>query len=634
MEKSLDYSEISKNSDLLFNYKKDNDINTYYISNDNNPISLKYQHFENFTKKIINNENISKKNIISFGNELNIGNKTYNKNQNNNYMINFPLFKSVTNFSNSSTKNKYNYLTTYSYNSDKNINFINKKDTLKIISDIKKDNKNISFKNKILNKEKLNMEIGGNNKSNICKNDEEKLKLKAKTPNQIFLNKNNKNNKNIHKDISRNKTNLFLIKHNSLNSEGYLGRKELNGIPFTFEPIMVYNNIYSNKSEKKRHEIILDEFIKLRQYIERQPEKKLILIKEFLNKYYIEYEKYDESQLLSLCDFICFHDKNTISCVLKPYLKIKNMIIELINNINKINNSLGIKDIVNKKNDIKEEIISEEGTINDGDGKTLGNNLNIYLSPNIIENNQTNNNINTENFKIKFYEKENLRKKKYNHRYENNLTNYDEDAFKQIKIKLRDLEHQKKLHIPDKNYSFRNDLIIKDMNKEMNILKNNFEQTLYNKSFPIRKKYNSQNNFKNNNNINITSKIKNSIIFSQFKKKPKNYRKIEEEILNELNKINKSNSTRFMLMKKENIIKDYNKSNIINKYSMDEIIKRLYYKPMKIKFDINEVIKNNKITEYYALKLAKYNKFLLDINNNSYLNNDNNNNKDNLKNMI
>ena len=51
MEKSLDYSEISKNSELLFNYKKDNNINTNYISNDNNPISLKYQHFENFTKK-------------------------------------------------------------------------------------------------------------------------------------------------------------------------------------------------------------------------------------------------------------------------------------------------------------------------------------------------------------------------------------------------------------------------------------------------------------------------------------------------------------------------------------------------------------------------------------------------------
>ena len=499
-------------------------------------------------------------------------------------MKKFPLIKSFTKFqSNNIIKNKYNYLNTYSFNSNKNINrnIINDKKSLKIISNLEN------------------------------KNNEKKVKLKAKTPNQTFLNKNK--NKNLSKDKSRNNEIPLLIKYHSQNSEGYLTRKELNGVPFTFEPIMIYNNLYSNKSEKKRHEIILDEFIKLRQYIEREPDKKLLFVKEFLNKYYIEYEKFDENQLLSLCDFICYYDKNTISSILKPYLDIKTMINELINNINKINNLLGIKDNDNNKNnEIKEEIISEEATINDS---KMGDKCNIYLSPNIIENN---NNINNENIRIKFYEKENLRRQKYNNRYDNNLSN-DEEALKEIKRKLRDLEHQKKLHIPDKNYSFRNDLIIKDMNREMIILKNNFEQTLYNKQLPIRK-YNSQNKYNIDNNNNMIPKIKHSIIFSQFKKRPKNYLKLEEDIMNELNKINKSNSSGFMFMKKDNIIKtnDNNKSNIINKYTLDEIIKRLYYKPMRIKFDLNEIRKNNKITEYYALKLAKYNKFLYDINNNSY----------------
>ena len=192
--------------------------------------------------------------------------------------------------------------------------------------------------------------------------------------------------------------------------------------------------------------------------------------------------------------------------------------------------------------------------------------------------------------------------------------------------------------MPDKNYLYRNDLIIKDMNKEMNILKNNFEQTLYNRPFPIRKACKSQNNIKNYEIGKILTGNENPcIIYSNNKDKNKNLKKIEEEILNayiHCRKINKNKSTKLMLMKKEDdcILKNINKnnkSNIINKYSMDEIIKRLYYKPMKIKFDINEIRKKNKITELFALELAKHNKLLKDINNNNYfLKNKNTENKE------
>ena len=593
--------------------------------NEDKPISLKYQHFENYITKVNNDSNITK---LKTENDINIKkadiftNTNYNYIKNKKHFQNFSLLNSYSNY-----RNK---VKTYGGVGE------NKKNNGKILPNIK-DNNIKSLKNKILIEQK-NTKIENIkpliiNKANINEN----IKIKSKTPNQNFLNKIifNKSNKNVIKYKSRNQSNLNLIKLHSQNSEGYLGRKNLNGIPFSFEPIMVHNNIYSNKSEKKRHETILDEFTKLRQFIERQPENRLNIIKEFLNKYYIEYEKYSLDKLLSLCSFICFPDKNVISSVLKPYLDIKTMITELLNNIDKINNSLGIekendfqKDY--RRNEIKEEIYPYKE-------KTNSDEVYIYSSPNVNENNlNSNTNRNTsENFKIKYYTKENFMKNKYIHRYEKNLTE-NEAYIKEIKSKLRDLEHQKKLHRPDKNYLYRNDLIIKDMNKEMFILKNNFEQTLYNRPFPIRKACKSQNNIKNFEIGKIISGNESPcIIFSKNKDKNKNLKKIEEEILNTYmlsKRINKNKSTKLILMKKEDdyILKNINKtnkSNIIYKYSMDEIIKRLYYKPMKIKFDMNEVRKKNKMTELFALELAKHNKLLKDINDNNYfLKNKNNEN--------
>ena len=615
--------EISKNNKYLkHSFKNENMIEK--STSEEKPLSLKYQHFEIFSKK---NSDISKINKLRQQNLLNEReNKRYI--QNNKFLINFTQIKSVLNSQNKDikiSKDRYNNLNTYS-NTEKDINIINslnKSSFKKNINLIKNKDKRISLKNKILNEE--NTKDEKDNLQNIIQINKKIFDLKSKTLNKTFLiksNSNKTNNKIINIEKSRNKANLFLRNHHSQNSEGYLGRKELNGVPFTFEPIMVHNNIYSNKSEKKRHEIILEEFTKLRQYIERQPEKKLIFIKEFLNKYYIKYEEYSKNQLSSLCDFICYHDNNAISSILKPYLDIKNMIVELLNNIYIVNNLLGIKQSM-KNNEIKEAIISEE-TNSNNDSKFYEN-LSRYSSPNLIENSDG---INTENTKIKFYTKENFRKQKY----ENSLTD-NEEILKEIKIKLYDLEHQKRLHYPDKNYPFRNDLIIKDMKKEMDALKNNFEQTyMNNKSFSIKKILKTQNNF-NNSNDKISSKIKNAITFSEFNKKPKNIRGIEEEIYNKFiisNRTNKNNLPRFMLMKKDDsYINKNNISNIknINKYSMDEIIKRLYYKPMKIGFGINEIRKNNKITEYYALKLAKHNQFLIDINNNNYFKNKNIENK-------
>ena len=427
MDNSLKNLEVQENIQLINESNKNNIIGNFNKNSfkEDKPTSLKFQHFEKFIKKISDNQKVDTFQENNNSNKFDYENYIAGKK----FTSNFREYNSSSNINeNNKQKNKSNYLKTY-YSIQKSINFENKSNNKPLFTTFKdtKNKKNNSLKNKILNKEKL-QKIELNKMQDINKTNYNKLYLKSKTPCQTFLCENNF-------DKSRNKSNLFLHKLNSQNSEGYLGRKELNGIPFTFESIMVHNNIYSNKSEKKRHEIILDDFIKLRQYIERQPQNKLKFIKEFLNKYYIEHEKYSKEKLISLCDFICYYDKNTISSFLKPYLDIKNMISDLLNNIDEINNILKNKND-EKYNEIKEELKDDINYIG----------AYRYSSPNIIKDNLS---CNKENYKIKYYIKENFRKKKYNNRYDNELIK-DEKELKDIKIKLRDLEHQKNCIFPIK----------------------------------------------------------------------------------------------------------------------------------------------------------------------------------------
>ena len=626
---------IEVNKDFLKDEKENNfDPN----KSAQKPISLKFQHFENFTKKALEN-NSSQTNK----NEPSKENKMYNMDiiKHKKYLMNFSSLKSFptiqTRYKNTITKDtRCKTLNTWT-NTRANLSNINKdKNRSKISLDIR---------NRNMRRKKLN----DKNIENNFKSSYKIIKIKSKTPNQIYtVNKNNEStdtNYTIHK--SRNQKNILLPKTqtNSQNVDGYLGRKDLTGVPYTFEPIMLFNNDYSNKSEKKRHEMILDEFTRLRQYIERQPTNKLKFIKEFLKKYYVEYEKYTDEQLSSLCDFICYPDKIAISSILKPYLNMKDMISELIENIDKTNAKLGIKNNKDKDNEIKEEeetfdverlgkYLKEDNdncliTVKQFDNEDPQS-LNRYSSPNLKENEKNNYKAICENNRkeaiIKY-----LNKKYNNNRYESNIAE-EEEALKEVKIKLRDLSHQKKLFVPDKNYPFRYDLIINDMNKEMNILKYNLEQRLFFQKFPKRNIY----NLPKNNNFNIISR--NQIMFSQYNKRPKDLNKIQE-IINKVIADNKMNSISngYINLPKD----DSNQNNRVNthtnslgKYSMDEIKKRLYYNPMKIKFDLKEVRKNNKLTEYYALKLAKHNKFLKDLNDNSYFKNKNIENKESEKKIL
>ena len=192
--------------------------------NEDKPISLKYQHFENYITKVNNDSNITK---LKTENDINIKkadiftNTNYNYIKNKKHFQNFSLLNSYSNY-----RNK---VKTYGGVGE------NKKNNGKILPNIK-DNNIKSLKNKILIEQK-NTKIENIkpliiNKANINEN----IKIKSKTPNQNFLNKIifNKSNKNVIKYKSRNQSNLNLIKLHSQNSEGYLGRKK-----FKWNPIYI-----------------------------------------------------------------------------------------------------------------------------------------------------------------------------------------------------------------------------------------------------------------------------------------------------------------------------------------------------------------------------------------------------------
>ena len=650
MEMSKINDEISKiNNDSIKENKLDENFDKKNLSlYADKPTSLKYQHFENYAKKMIKEtprqDELSDENRI--GRQFNLYNINIIKNKR--YLSSFSSLNSIP-YIQTSNNNKirirYNNIKSNSQSTDKT----KKLKSVKNISKLNPNHKNKSTTFKYTNnldKEKNIKNKDENNEQNNSKD----LIIESENPNITFQNKSNETNSENMPIIGKSRNKKLKALNKTQNSDGYLGRKDLDGMPFTFEPIMIFNNNYSNKSEKNRHETILDEFTKLRQYIERQPENKLIFIKEFLKKHHIDYEKFDQKQLLSLCDFVCFHDKIAISNILKPDIEMKTMINELVTNIDKINDFLGVNK-VKINSPIKEEEEIFEGTnsnnlddekenclitirnIDDNNDNNGDKNVSKYSSQILNENEKNNNSkISNENNNSKFYTKKNNtinylnNKYKYNSRYENSI-NDDDEALKEARIRLWDLSHQKKLFAPEKNYPFNYDLIIKDMDKEMHTLKDNFEQRLFSQPFPKRKELKPINN--NFNNQNFTSK--NKIMFSQFNKRPKNLNNLEE-IINNLIYAGKMHSGEYSSLSNKNNYKNYNNRNntvnSVNKVSLDEIKKRLYYKPMKIRFDLNEVRRNNKLTEYYALKLARHNKFLKEINDNSYFKNNNSENKE------
>ena len=409
--------------------------------------------------------------------------------------------------------------------------------------------------------------------------------------------------------INKNKDNK---KYNDKNINiGYYGRKPLDGIKY-YETTSTYKNQYSNKSEKNRHEIILDELNKLKGYIDKNKKEKDLFIKDFLNRHYIDCN--DQAQLNAFENFINNLNKNQIYNLLKPYLGIKEMLLDILKEGEKINSNINT-------NTKSEEINKKNNNCSSNDKIQQNNNIlinqiesNIYKSPYIIKQNylysKKNNNNKKALLKVLNFNSEKINRiKTLNIADKNNLKSFD---LLSTNSYLKKIEKQKKLYYPNKDYSSNYNLIVDEIGEELKELNNNIKEE---KKFKISEYFIKKNkNRKNKKNIilnlNFSSKTPNKSIENVFITSNKtfinndkilNENNYDDEVNKNLNKIKKKKMNR---NNKMNFSSDRNKFQRSNKKKItDIIINKLNLKPDKI--EIDDIRKKLKLTEYIVFNHAK-----------------------------
>ena len=130
------------------------------------------------------------------------------------------------------------------------------------------------------------------------------------------------------------KENLSKKQINNKYRKFYFGRQRIYGMPYYYDISSTYMNDYYNKSEHKRHEILIDEISKLRAYLQKYPNKNNVeIIKDFLNKHNIQnIDKLTNYQLIQLGKFVCQEDIYKTNSLLKPYMNVKDMIYDILQN--------------------------------------------------------------------------------------------------------------------------------------------------------------------------------------------------------------------------------------------------------------------------------------------------------------
>ena len=147
--------------------------------------------------------------------------------------------------------------------------------------------------------------------------------------------------------------------------EGFYGRKNKDNIPLFFPNIITCLNEYSSKSEKVRHEKLLDEFGKLSFYLYQNPENKIKIIKDFLIKFHlVDVNKYTNKQLLKLEKLVM-----KFNFMIEPYKDIKSMIRDTLD---------GKIVIINEDNKYFNYISPNIPERKIRDFQTISNNNNLY----------------------------------------------------------------------------------------------------------------------------------------------------------------------------------------------------------------------------------------------------------------
>ena len=355
--------------------------------------------------------------------------------------------------------------------------------------------------------------------------------------------------------------NIFKTK-NFFSRNGMYGKK--NNLPLFYEFSLTHRNYYSSKSDKNRHEFLLNELHKLKFYLENNPNKELLIIKDFLQKFHIKnIEKYSEEKLLYLSNLICKSKENKLVNLIKTDSNIKKMIYNLLDNSFELNQNPKNNYILERNNSIYNKYPNNE-------------------NKHILKKNKT------------YYNLRVNKRKKY---FDINETN----------SKLKYIEHQKKVHIPNKNYSENFNSLINDMSKEIKEIEQKIKKELEHEN-PVKKDVLFITQVKriplSSKNINnkklilspINIKKRGKILEIPRSKSTASIVNNKSEIFN-LCLNNKKKKNKIVYLKENQLIKD--------KMHLKDIVQRLYYSQTQKKFGLSDIKRNLKLTEYVAFNFAK-----------------------------
>ena len=566
---------------------------------------------------------------------------------------------------NSTIKNSLNNNNAIKMNSSKeikikNIENITNKDSTSNNQNaiINKENKEKMKENNIIT---FNKNSNKSNKKNILENTEIK-KSDIEFNKSEYKDKSCKNWDDVRNNLIQHIQNQKILKqldNDNLNKKHfnnkrnyYFGRHKISNLPYVYDISSTYMNNYINKSEHKRHEIIIDELCKLRAYLQKYPDvNKIDIIKDFLMKNNIQnIDKYSNYDLLQLGKFVCQDDINKINSLLKPYLHVKDMIYDILNNSTALNNKFSgykfntsIEKLLNK---ISLEKNTENNINNKLDDKFNKKGTNLLLNvknSNICAKKQKHKN------NKKFYiseldytinsndNNESLYNNNNNSIEENKNNNEDNDEEKCEEVKNNNhkefIIYSKKrkelldsigIHINSKRYQSNEN---KDLYCSPLLKTNKYHYSIKGLNFS---KINKNKNYlklpKINNKV-IPYYKPNKLLLSPDKNYSSNFNLLLKDISNELkdfeNKYHQklyiigrrnssqSNSKVLNYPNKNNKTLNHSQScqlfqlNDIERIKKMEAINRLYYGKKSIKIDLNEIQKKHKLTEYIALANAQ-----------------------------
>ena len=600
------------------------------IMNNNLPYKTAFSYYDN--KKIFDNDPSKEKfdNIKRKKFNASSENKQFNK-----HGIHMPNFKNQ-------KKN---------FNNNNNIKYINNEEntipnilTKQIEKNKNKVNsRNASFiQNEFINKSlsEENNKFSKTSESNfLYRNKMQQLPKDAVNGLLLFLKKNKKHLArtskyyNIYKNykkyidnyglenesISESK-NIKKSNHKKVNI-GYYGRKPLDGVDI-FDITTTYRYRYSNKSEKSRHELILGELNKLKGYIEKNKNEKILFIKDFLNKHNINFD--DNNQLKAFENFINNYNKNQFASILKPYLGVKEMILDAMKEGEKLNIIKKYNEKKNYNNSISTINIHNPNNTNNNKDQYISNETNLSESPYLILNQK--NQLNSEKKNKSQNQKLNIltvntyniyKNKKINNNKTKKFDLYDTNSY------LKQIEKQNKLHYPNKDYSSNYNLIVQEIGDELKKLSENIKtekKFKINDSFIPKQKNKNPHILNNLNNFNFITQTSNKSIddiFITSNKTLSDNNKFSEKICtyNEDRNLKIKSKNNFNYPNKIKIIKRPNKSiqsnaslnkkRRMNKKMTHIIINKLNLRPPLNIIEVEDVKKRLKLTEYIVFNNAK-----------------------------